>query len=531
LFHLHEPHQFKVLFDETSHAAGAFCMHQYKQAGMPEYSHYVGDVFAAGGMYPAFRQYFFQLLVSLLHDLSGYRVQNVFILNGLLGAALLLITYRAGFLWGGRVVGLVATALLATMPLLAQIVTSGSYDLLNLVLLALMICISAELMRGSDLPRATLIEWGTLTTVLLALTRAESILYVLPWAGVVAFVYARGDSVRLTWVTSIAPVFLLPNLVTNYIMLLHPEALDKHILAGKAAYFSSEYLPNHLSETVYYLFAPNQAALGSVLVASLGALGLLLLFVQAAKSFRTGAHMDQLLAWFSAAIIGMYMLTLCQHWSSPISAEATRFSLPLWWVFSVVAARFLGQIAWAQSRVGWILGGIGLWYLATTIPASTQAITTNSLITSRAEICMEEEAAKFSAPETLFVCPSPVGLIAQRHAAMGKDMLNERPSVATRALRAGFYKQVILFELQELDPTTGAWKASNDGGLSPSIQSDQISERRIGLAYRVRALRFRGHLEEGRLITPESDAASVHVKTGFKNADAMQQYLLTIYPR
>lgn len=58
--------------------------------------------------------------MSVLHDLTGYRPENVFALNTVLTFGLLGLAYLTGRNIGGRGAGAVAVLLLTSLPLLAQ---------------------------------------------------------------------------------------------------------------------------------------------------------------------------------------------------------------------------------------------------------------------------------------------------------------------------------------------------------------------------------------------------------------------------
>ncbi|MBL8733334.1 MAG: hypothetical protein JNN13_13265 [Planctomycetes bacterium] len=95
----------------------------------------------------------FAFLVSLLHDLTGYRVSNVFVLNaGLLGLGLVL-----AFVFVRQRLGLVAACaapwLLWAVPLTAVVATSAGFELLATVLLLLLLLAAADFVRQPDAPR------------------------------------------------------------------------------------------------------------------------------------------------------------------------------------------------------------------------------------------------------------------------------------------------------------------------------------------------------------------------------------------
>ena len=76
----------------------------------------------------------FPLLVSSVHDLSGYRPANVFVVNAVVGFAFLGTVYLIGVLLGGSGLGLLGVLLAAGLPLVAQTATGAGLDLLGATL-------------------------------------------------------------------------------------------------------------------------------------------------------------------------------------------------------------------------------------------------------------------------------------------------------------------------------------------------------------------------------------------------------------
>src|ERR1019366_5861835 len=121
--------------------------------------------------------YLFPLLVSVLHDVTGYRVANVFELNFLLTPFVLLGGYLLAHKLGGRLAGYVAAGLLATFPLLAQNATSGGYDVLNMALGSALMLVTLAYFQSMERSRGPLMNLSLALALLLAATRAESVLY------------------------------------------------------------------------------------------------------------------------------------------------------------------------------------------------------------------------------------------------------------------------------------------------------------------------------------------------------------------
>ena len=201
-----DSYQHKVLFDEYVLQATGFHMHATKEVGTVIRAYDLDGTWLPIDTFLDKRPYFFTFLLSLVHDFTGYRIANIFVLNSLLAAAFLGLTYWFARELTGRAGGLLAVALLATMPLLGQNATSAGMEMHNLTMLILVMCLALLYLRVPGDDRLSLLCLGT---VLLAQSRYESAIYVLPVAAIVLAGWWRARAVILPWVAVITPVLSL----------------------------------------------------------------------------------------------------------------------------------------------------------------------------------------------------------------------------------------------------------------------------------------------------------------------------------
>ena len=123
-----DPFQHKILFDEYVLQGTAFHMHSTKEVATVVRAYDVQGTWQPIDTFLDKRPYFFTFLVSLLHDLTGFRVANIFILNAALVPVFLGLVYWLGRALAGRWPALLAVGLLATMPLLGQNATGAGME-------------------------------------------------------------------------------------------------------------------------------------------------------------------------------------------------------------------------------------------------------------------------------------------------------------------------------------------------------------------------------------------------------------------
>ena len=163
-----DPFQQKVLFDEYVLQATAYHMHLTKEVGCVIRAYDIDGTWLLIDPFLDKRPFFFTFLLSVMHDLTGYRLVNVFILNSALTAGFLSLTYWFVRELTSRVGGVLAVVLLTSMPLLGQNATGGGMEMHNLAMLMLVMCLALLYYRAPDADRLSLL---CLATVLLAESR------------------------------------------------------------------------------------------------------------------------------------------------------------------------------------------------------------------------------------------------------------------------------------------------------------------------------------------------------------------------
>jgi hypothetical protein len=289
------------------------------------------------------RPVFFQFLVSLVHGLFGYDGENSIWLNvWILCPLLFLLLYLLGSrLWGAWGGGLLC-AWIASIPLCSFIFMGGGLELLNLVLLVALILLCQDFWKQPTAARC-----GALCfcATLLAQTRYESVVFVLP-VGVVLFLYWRRiGQLRLHWPLYITPLFLVPYLWQNRIFSMDASNWQ---LEGQVQPFSLEYVPDNFLRSVNYFLnmqfsTPNSWLLAwGALIASVCLIGGAVRGWRVAAGWLQGAAVP--LVACSLGFSGLYLILLCYSWDFG-GAIVQRLCLPLYLPMGILLVLFLKYIS------------------------------------------------------------------------------------------------------------------------------------------------------------------------------------------
>lgn len=333
-----EPYQSKVLNDEFVLQATAYNMHYFREVTTMARGYDLLGVFVTMDGYLDKRPYFYPFLVTLLHDLTGYRTENAFVLNSLLFPGALWLAFLIGRRladWRG---GMLAVVLLGTLPLLGQNATGSGMELLNVFMILAALLLGSEYLRS---PGETTLLSFLLVVVLLAESRYESALFVGPAALVVLAGWWRCGRIVMPWLGCLVPLMLVPCALHQKVVSNTPLLWELKDRATSR--FSIQYFAGNFHSALEYLLGWRNQLSNSPL---LSIAGLLAACWIAWRLFRRRPSLRQLnpsylaLAAFSAGMLINTLLVFCYYWSSFGDPMACRFALPLHLVltFSVVVA-------------------------------------------------------------------------------------------------------------------------------------------------------------------------------------------------
>jgi len=323
-----EPEGFKVVSDEVILAASAMGLHFDCDPAVVVRGHELLGVFTQMDAYLDKRPCFYPFLVSCLHTVLGYRVENSFLLNRMLAFVLSGLLYGIGCRLKGRRGGILAVALLASIPLVAQNANSGGLGMLNMVMIMASIHLAIVYLE-----QPTWVTQGSFlcAVLLLAHTRYESCLYVLICAIVLLLSFIRAKKLLLFPPLLLAPVGLILVPLHRNAFVLEPETLWQ-LPPGVASPFSLSFISNNLADAYTFFFHFSQTTYGSPLVAGLGVVAVALYFLALYRKQRRRVPIPRtakVLGLFALGPMASLLLVLCYYWGSLQSYEASRFALPV----------------------------------------------------------------------------------------------------------------------------------------------------------------------------------------------------------
>ncbi len=445
-------------------------MDEYLLAGTAENLHRSGEVFVtssqvqdpAGNGHVPLRQFtdkrpwFYPFLVSVLHDLSGHREVNSFLLNAFIGVALVItVGFFGNGLWPGAGAWL-AILLTASLPLVAQNATGGGMELLNLWLLILLMVMAATYLEQPTRAKEGLL---CLVAVLLAYTRYESALFVLPTAAVVIRGWFRQGRPLLSTATLITPLLLI---AAGWQVIGFMGSTSRWELTRAASEpFAAEHFFSNLPHALNFFSTMDGSLANSPLLALCGFVAM----VAAPMLIRHNrARFIENPFWLSTLIFAPFLVIqfgfmLGFHASRLDSPFVSRYVLPFCWLL-VLSTIILGfhLVARKPAHARLLILLLGLYGFVYTIPTNAKAI-----FTKRNFAVNEQEWLTVLAQEELPLGTLWVDSVTLQHVLADRAVITPNRAEANREwlkaqLKEGVYPAAVCVERlvlsgREFEPT------------------------------------------------------------------------------
>jgi hypothetical protein len=350
-------------------------------------------------------------------------------------------------------------------------------ELLNFGMILAVAGLGGAYLRRPDETRLSALVLGA---VLLAQSRYESAIYVLPVALTIALGWWRCRAVVLSWPAVLAPLLLVPCGLQNKV--LNNTKWMWELKQDQESRFSVDYLAKNLNGAVDFLFSRSQSFANSLTLTILGllALGCLLWLVLRRRPSRARLAEDQLvLILLGGAAVANTVLIMFYYWSSFNDPMASRFALPLHivFVFAVVGAG--AALAHRWPRLPAVLVG-GAW-LAVVLAAGRYAQPLYSH-TGIDEIEWERRfvAARPPGERLIVTNKSTLPWLVLKLPSVLVGRIKLLPDRVQNSLEESSFREILV--MQSFRPTTteGDYAMLPDDKLPPGFKLEFLAERRFG---------------------------------------------------
>lgn len=477
---MHERYGFKILMDEAMLLGTSMTMHLEKSALVPMRAHDIVGYFQLLDGQLDKRPLFFPFLVSLLHDTTGYRPENPWVLNTLLVFVFLGLVYWLGRRLTGRISGgLTAVLLLTGLPLLAQNATGAGFELLNLTMLAATMWLGARWLEQRDEHSLTAFCYSGM---LLAQVRYESVIFLLPVALLVIWGWWRERRVILSWPVVVAPLLLVLYPLQHRVFTVRESAWELASQPGYTKVFSTDYIGANIGHALNFLFDTTGDVSNSLVLSALGLLALPFLALWVVRTLRRAKHEPApafALAVFSLGFAVWLGLMLCYFWGRFDDPVIRRLSLPLHLLLALAVVVVIGQFDRAGRSWRIILGLLVMALAARSIPTMARHAYTMAYNPGLEMDWRREFIAARPERDYLVIDQDSVIWITHRVAATPVLQARNRREVIEFNLRNRSFSAIYVYQRLDVDPETGRAVVEPGDDLGPAFTLETIVEKRF----------------------------------------------------
>lgn len=476
---VHDPFGFKILMDEAMLAGTAMSMHFEKIAIVPMRGHDIQGAFELLGGQLDKRPLLQPFLVSVIHDFTGYRPENGFVLNAGLTLVLLVLVYRAGVRLAGRGAGCCAVGLLTSLPLLAQNATGGGFEVLNLVMILAVFLAGVRFAEKRD---SISMDALVVTTILLALTRYESVLFVFPVAGLIVWGWIQAGRPILGWVSAVSPMMLVPYALHNKVFSVRESSWEMASLGDFDTPFSVRYVTDNIAHAMAFFFDTTGEHSNSLVVAVLGCIAVPFVILLLLKLVRQPAQARPVEAAWAAISLGFIAhtsLMMLYFWGRFDDPVIRRLSLPLnlFLVLSIVVVA--AQVPGKRRKWMGLAGLIGIGFFSYSLPSMARQDYSLDYYVARETAWRREFIAAHPEKDYLVVDPNSIEWIIHQVSSTPIKRAVDDPDIMRFNWRNKIFGEMYVFQRYQIEPATGEVVLPEEYDVGSAYVLEPVWERRF----------------------------------------------------
>lgn len=477
---VHEGYGFKVLMDEAMLLGTSMTMHLEKKALVPMRAHDIVGYFQLLDGQLDKRPLLFPFLVSFLHDTTGYRPENPWVLNTLLTFIFMGLVYLLGHrLSGRRSGGLAAVLLLAGLPLLAQNATGAGFELLNLTMLAATLWLGMRWLERRDADSLTAFCFSG---VLLTQVRYESVVFLLPVGLLVLWGWWLERRVVLSWPVVVAPLLLVLYPLQHRVFTVRDSSWELASQPGYTEVFSADYIPANVGHALNFLFDTTGDVSNSLVLSALGLLALPFLVLWVIQTLRRAPAEPAATVATAVFTVGFgvwLLLMLCYFWGRFDDPVIRRLSLPLHLLLALAVVVVIGQFDRAGRSWRFILVFLVLALAARSIPAMARHAYTMAYNPGLEVDWRREFIAARPERDYLVIDQDSVIWITHRVPATPVLQARNRAEIIEFNLRNRSFSAIYVFQRFDVDPATGYAVVEPGDDLGSEFTLESVVEKRF----------------------------------------------------
>ncbi len=470
---------FKILMDEVMLLGTSMSMHFDRTVFTPTRGNDIQGAFILMDGIMDKRPLFFPFVLSLLHDFTGYRPQNAFVLNGVLTFVFLWLVSVLGRRLAGRPGAWLGVLLFASLPLLGQNATGGGFELLNLVMILATLLLAMRWLERRDEVSLTAFCFSAL---LMAQTRYESVVFLIPVGLLVLWGWIEKRRVILSWEVMLAPILLIPYPLQHRIFDLRASSWELAGRPGAETPFSLSYVSTNLAHAVAFFFAKPSDQPNSLVFSALGWIAVpfaALVILRSLRAFRELKPAEVAAIVFTLGFVAHFFLMMVYFWGRFDDVVIRRLSLPVHLGLLVAILLALPRFS-SSMRPRWILAGIAaLGLFALGIPAMATHAYDQEYLPGRETAWRLQFMAAHPQKDYLMIDNDCVLWITNEVSSTPVPQAQKNIKALIFHLRNHTYSAMYVFQRLNVDPKTGKETLREGDDLGPDFVLEPVVEQRL----------------------------------------------------
>lgn len=448
-----QPHGYKIIMDEPSLASTSLRMHEYKEVMTTARTHEINGVFRQLDGFVDKRPFFFPFIVSLAHDVLGYSSDNPIIVNGILSFLLLGMLFYTGEQCWPKYGGYFSVCLFSTLPLLSMSMTGAGFGILNLLMILVTAQAAMVYLRAPNVSSMNLLIYFGL---LLAQTRYESVVFVLPITLIVFLGWVKKKEIQLNWLTVCAPFLLVPYGLQRVIYDNSSHAYE--LREGASVAFSLSYISENLIEAADFFFNVSTNEYPNSLLLSAAFVIATIAFIYHLMKHRLkvdGMKSEQVVFLsFSAVVIFNFFLLMSYHWGQLNDIMATRIALPFI-MFQVFFCVLVGRIFIKKRAVRAVcFCVIGCFFMGFTIPSAAKNDYLQWVPGRHETAWVQAQSERLYGSNVLVISNRHLASIIERVPSIAQFWAKNNKSKLKLHLDLGTYEAIYIIHMMVEDPNS-----------------------------------------------------------------------------
>ena len=477
---VHEQFGFKIVMDELMLLGTSMSMHLDKTVLTPLRGNDIQGAFVIVEGIVDKRPLFFPFLVSIVHDLTGYRPENAFIVNAVLTFVFLGLVFATGRKLAGRAAGWLGVVLFAGLPLLGHNCTGGGFELLNLVMIVGTLLLGARYLEKRDDAALTAFCFSGL---LLAQVRYESVIFLLPVALVVLWAWWRARALLLPWPILVAPLLMVHYPLQHRIFEIRESAWEMFSRPGYSEPFSVRYIPENLEHAVKFFFGRASDQPNSLVLSALGCIAVpffALLVIKRLRALAAEPPTNVAVTLFALGFALQFGLMMCYFWGKFDDVVIRRLSLPTQLAMVVAILAILPQFAKpAVLRSILVLAMVGL--MARSVPSMAAHAYSQEYTPAREVAWRREFMAAQPRPDYLMIDNDSTLWVTHKVSSTPTVVAAKRREDIAFFMRNHAFSAVYVFQRYNVDAKTGELSLREGDDLGPAFVLEPVKEQRLQL--------------------------------------------------